>query len=540
MEMEAPKLRSAFSRAWLVVIAAASTSTLALVASPAHAQESWPPPNPPRVDLPPDKGAPVAPTPPPPPPVVEPLPPAAPAEPAESTASPVEVAAPRPSAPSSSADETLVHVVAPTRPRGELSYGSKDGQLYLRTPGDELILLPSLRLDMDGLSSSSFATKASDNQLVFSRARVDAAGWVFSKAYFDLSIDFVTGPSLRHVDNYVAVAPWGDRVIFQLGQFDVPFTLENRTSDRYLDFVHRGPAIRGFAVPENKDQGLMVHGTNPDRNFYYSAAVLNGAGPTVTGVDDKLDVMARAWIAPFSFHDPDGLRAVTVGGSAWTGDRSHGPVLTSQTTPAGQMALDPSVYWNMPPAANLISREQGRLRAFALELDAPFANRFGVRFEWTTKHQPLSVFDVSTPGREMLVAGLTLSGWSSYGEVWGWVLGDNRMLGVPAEAGLQMPLRYSDLDRTSRRHGVMVAARVDYIDEKMSPGPSAVRNSLGASGQGATKLTSFTLGASYWFTRRARVNLNYVLDRLDGSTPYILGLQSKSDWELLVRTSLAL
>ena len=105
---------------------------------------------------------------------------------------------------------------------------------------------------MDGLASSSLSTKTSDNQLVLSRARVDAAGWVFSKVYFDLSIDFVTGPSLRHVDNYVAVAPWGDRVVFQAGQFDVPFTLENRTSDRYLDFVHRGPAVRAFAVPEKE------------------------------------------------------------------------------------------------------------------------------------------------------------------------------------------------------------------------------------------------------------------------------------------------
>jgi hypothetical protein len=204
------------------------------------------------------------------------------------------------------------------------------------------------------------------------------------------------------------------------------------------------------------------------------------------------------------------------------------------------MALDPSVYWTTPPSSDLVLREQGRLRAFALELDAPFAHRFGARFEWTTKHQPLSAFDVSTGGHDTLVAGLTLSGWSTYGEVWGWVLGDNRMLGVPAEAGLQLPVRYSDLERTSRRHGVMVAARVDYIDEKMSPGASAVRNGLGVSGDGETKLTSFTFGATYWFTRRARVNLNYVYNRLDGSTPYVLGLERKSDYELLVRTSLAL
>jgi hypothetical protein len=533
MKTESSVRRSAASsRKWLA--AATGAAALALVSPAARADEPWPPPNPPRVDLTPAGAAEPAPSPS--PAVVEPLPAAEPAEPAAPL--PPEPSPSRAAAPTS-ADETLVRVATPPREPGQLTYGSKDGQLFLRTAHEELVLLPSLRLDMDGLASSQFSTHRSDNQVVFSRARVDAAGWVLSKVFFDLSMDFVTGPSLRHVDNYVAVAPWGDRIILQLGQFDAPFTLENRTSDRYLDFVHRGPAVRAFAIPENKDQGVMVHGTNPDRNFYYSAAVLNGAGPTVTGVDDKLDVMARAWIAPFSFHDPDGLRGITVGGSAWTGDRSHGPVLASQTTEGGHVALDPSVYW-VPPPSDLVVREQGRLRAFALELDAPFAHRFGVRFEWTTKHQPLSAFDVTTPGRDMLVAGLTLSGWSTYGEAWAWVLGDNRMLGVPAEAGLQLPLRYSDLERTSRKHGVMLAARIDYVDERMTPGPSAVRNGLGVSADGDTKLTSLMFGATYWFTRRARLNLNYVYNRIGGTTPYALGLESRTDWEVLVRTSLAL
>jgi phosphate-selective porin len=533
----------------MIWLALAGAISVAAGARPVRAEEQqWPPSTPPRVDLRPDGTA--QPAPPPPPTIVEPLPAAAPEPepskpaPEPSTPAPAPAAPPpvesRPAVSSSSADETLVHVATPEPPRGQLSYGSKDGQLYLRTAYDEVVLLPSLQLDFDANSSSTFYASLNKSDATFSRARLDVAGWAYSKVFVNLAADFANGPSLRHVDNYVAVAPWGDRVILQLGQFDAPFTLENRTSDRYLDFIDRGAAVRAFAIPENKDQGAMVHGTNPAQNFYYSAAVMNGEGPTVSRVDSRFDVMARGWIAPFSFHDPEGLRSVTVGGSAWTGDRSAGPYLEPQTTQAGQTTLDPSVFWTMPPATPVKVREQGRLRAFALELNAPFLDRFGLRFEWITKRQPLSAYDFADANHPMLVAGLTLSGFSTYGEVWAWVLGDSRMLGVPAAPGLELPLRYRDLQANSKQHGLMLAARVDYIDEKMSLGPSARMNGLGVSAAGSTKLTAYTFGATYWFTRRARLNLNYVLNRIDGTTPFVLGLQTKSEHEVMVRTSLAL
>ena len=59
--------------------------------------------------------------------------------------------------------------------------------------------------------------------------------------------DAVAASVLPATDNYVAFAPAGDRLIVQAGQFDAPFTLENRTSDAYTDFIERSMAARRWA-----------------------------------------------------------------------------------------------------------------------------------------------------------------------------------------------------------------------------------------------------------------------------------------------------
>jgi hypothetical protein len=421
-----------------------------------------------------------------------------------------------------------------------LAYGSKDGQLFLSAYGGNVLLLPSVRLEANAHSASVSNVNADPQGAGLDLARIDLAGWFGGKVFFDFSADVASASSLRYVDNYVAVAPWDDRVIFQLGQFDAPFTLENRTPDRYLDFVGRGAAVRSFAIPENKDQGAMVHGTNPAHNFYYSAAVMNGAGPTVSGVDSKFDVLARAWIAPFSFDGPPILRDLTVGGSGWTGDRVTGPVYQGLTTQTGYTAADPGAWWMVGPPSNFLIRERGRLYAGAFEVNASFMHRFGARFEWIYKKQPLSAFDVTDGAHPMIAGGLDLSGWATYAEVWGWVLGDDRIIGAPARPGLQLPLRLRDLRDGGPRNGLMLAARVDYVDQDMTRTAYSSMVNLVAGAEGATKLKSLTLGASYWFTRRARLNVNYIVNSIDGDTPYLNGLAKKSEQELLVRTALSL
>jgi Phosphate-selective porin O and P len=506
------------------VLAGVALARVLTGASSARAAEPWPPTTAPQVEGPVESPPARAPTP------VVPAPSPPPALPPPPEPAPESVA---------SAPDVVTVTSEPPRATHE-RWGSHDGQLFARTPRDELVLLPVARVELGGRGLATQEANASQGTLALDQARLDLAGWAYSKAYFDVSADFASGPSLRHVDNFVAIEPWGNRAILQVGQFDAPFSLENRTPDRYLDFAARGAAVRAFAIPENKDQGVMVHGADPSGRYYYSAGVFNGAGPGVTGVDAHVDVMGRAWVAPFAFGDPEGLRDIRLGASVWTGDHANGPLLAPQTTQGGYAIFDSNLWWTNGAASPFELREHGRLNAVGLELDAPIAHRFGVRFEWFAKRQALVALDVAEPAHPATAGGLTLSGWATYGEVWGWVVGDDEILGAPAAAGLELPTRLRELRDTTPTLAVKLSARVDYLDEQLTLASDATSAGLGVASVGTTKLTALTLGATGWYTRRARVTVDYVYNRLGGSTPYLNGLDARTEHELLVRAAFAL
>jgi hypothetical protein len=524
-----------------VLASASAVATLVVLTASAAAAEPWPPLTAPHVDLEPGE----LPAPPAPPaPEIAPAPPPPASAPPPAAAPPPPVFPPPPAPPPPAAEpgvgaDLVRRAPPPEAPRALGARGSVDGQLYLRTLGDGLVLLPTLRLETDARSVATDQPYASGRTLALGRAVLDVTGWAGGTLAVALSADLAARASWWKADNFVALAPWGRRLIVQVGRFDAPFSLENRTPERYLDLVDRGAAVRAFAIPANKDQGLMVHGVDPDGHVYYAAAVLSGKGVDVAAVDAHVDVMGRAWVAPFSFGDPDSLRAITLGGSVWTGDRATGGALAPQTTQAGFTVLDANVWDAKGAMTPFELRERGRLRATALEVDAPIAHRFGARFEWLAKRQPLEALDVANSARPTSVGALALSGWAMYGELWAWALGDDRLLGAPAAAGLGLPVRLSDFVAGSPRPGLRLAARVDYVDEQLSRsgtnGPE-----VGVASLGETKLTALTLGASGWYSRRAHLAIDYVFNRVAGDTPYVVGLSGRTEHEVLMRLSLAL
>jgi phosphate-selective porin len=439
---------------------------------------------------------------------------------------------------------------APAADLGEPLAGFSDGTAFLRSPDNEFIFFPNGRLQVDGYFFKS-ANATPKNTFLLRRARLELAGWMGTFAYFSIGADFVVGtPSantspvvqtnLNATDDYVAIAPWGDVAILQFGQFDAPFTLENRTSDKYFDFMERSVTVRAFGVPTNKEQGFMLHGTTPARHFYYSAAVINGDGQNFRNTDGNFDLLGRAWIAPASFGAPELLRGITVGGSFWTGDRTNALALPAQTTQAGFAILNPAWAWTSGTTTTPVELHQfGRLNAFALELNAPIGHRAGVRWEYVWKHQPLAVANIAVPKFPVALGGADLRGWSTYGEAWYWLMGDDTIIGEP---GMQLPTRYKKFGVKPPRDGVMLAARLDYLDETVSESSDAAALMLGSPVTGTTKLTALTLGVNYWHSKRFRATANYVLNHFDGTTPYVTTLKGKSanEQELLFRLAIAL
>ncbi|HVR02569.1 MAG TPA: porin, partial [Polyangia bacterium] len=138
-------------------------------------------------------------------------------------------------------------VVAPPPPPEEPLAGFSNGTAFLRSPDNGFVLFPNGRLQSDLYLYKTGAPYAlvPKNSFILKRARLELAGWVGAFVYFQIGADFATGApaaagvtpaqtNINATDDFVALAPCEDYFILQVGQFDAPFTLENRTSDKYF------------------------------------------------------------------------------------------------------------------------------------------------------------------------------------------------------------------------------------------------------------------------------------------------------------------
>jgi hypothetical protein len=437
--------------------------------------------------------------------------------------------------------------------------GFSDGNAFLRSPDSDFILFPSGRLQVDAYlfhySCDKNKAKIPNNTFLLRRARLELGGWIGSFVYFWLAGDFASGPpagaapvapsNLATTDDFVALAPWNNLAILQVGQFDAPFTLENRASDKYFDFMERSITVRAFGIPDNKAVGAMLHGFNDDRNYYYSVAVLNGDGQNFKNADREFDLMGRAWVAPFSFSGPGPLHDVEIGGSLWTGDRANTLAPTSQTTQAGFTFLNFGQFtttYNGTANTAMQLRQVGRMNAAAGEINAPIDHKYGVRGEFVWKHSPLSEETIASNGAGTIVRAADLEGYSFYGEAWVWLLGDDRLIGD--QQGLEPFLRYKKFGVRPIQNGLMVAVRYEHLDENVTADattpPTIVPDSPAL---GKTIVDSGELGVNYWHSKRFRATFNYVVNHFgqgSDANATLGALTSPWEQEFLFRLAVAL
>jgi hypothetical protein len=400
---------------------------------------------------------------------------------------------------------------------------------FLRSPGNEIVLFPGALLQTGGAALPQTSSVRSGFSL--RRARLELAGWLGPMFYFDVSGDFV--PETQPVasggrppnDAYVAFAPMGDQLIVQVGQFDAPFSLENRTLDPYLPFLDRSLAVRTLAVPYNKDLGVMVHGTDEARLVYYSGGVFNGDGPGVSNADDRVDVIGRVSIAPLARSSLEWLHEASLGGSVWYGQHVAGRPFPTQTTPGGYVFFEPS--WMM---GTLDLFESGSTLTMGGELNLPLGHRLGVRGEGIVKQQDLAEATVPTDGTPSTTVGhAKLDGLGLYGEAWLWLLGDDRQLPRP---GFELPVRLGRVVEPVAQHGVVVAARGELLKEDLTSAQTVNADPNLAT----TRVVTATLALTYWYGRRVRATASYAITYLSGTTENVktaIATNGRSEQELL-------
>jgi len=454
--------------------------------------------------------------------------------------------APGPS-PAPAAELKVVAAPAPGRAAdaeeaGAISAVGFSDRLYLRSPGGEVILFPGGRVQVD---AAAFPRQTPKTGAYLRRARIELTGWVGRIFYFDVSAEAALPPPaggevlppsvLPATDNYVALAPFGDRFILQAGQFDAPFTMENRTSDAYTDFIERSMVARSVGAPRNKEVGAMVHGLLGNGVFYYSAGVFNGDGPDFRNLDNQPDAIGRLTISPFASGD-SGFRRLTLGGSGWYGRHVFGPAFPPQATPGGVRFVAPQWTTGPPGGAmrSLELRENGKVLSFGAELTIPLGRHAGLRGEAVYKQQDLA--ETETLNEQVSELGAPrLTALAAYGEVWLWLAGDERMLPAP---GLQLPHRIEPRYRRAFEDGLMLAARGELAKEDLVDTNSTLADPTRAT----TRVISGTAGVNYWRGSFARISINCVLNMWSGTSETIKALRAQSmlEHELLLRFATSL
>ena len=124
------------------------------------------------------------------------------------------------------------------------------------------------------------------------RAYLGAKG-TFNKYYdFEVTADFAqavgsTPAGYTPLDVAYMNIHWWDQAQFQFGQFKMPFSLEERTSSRFVDFQERS-FVNNTSLTPGKERGAMLHGT-PIKGVNYAIAFSTGQGKNTNDADQRED-----------------------------------------------------------------------------------------------------------------------------------------------------------------------------------------------------------------------------------------------------------
>jgi len=327
----------------------------------------------------------------------------------------------------------------------------------------------------------------------------------------------VENPTVKPIPTDVFVnygpSPWAN---LEVGQFYLPFTLENRISDNTTPFLERSMAVRNIGAPLQRDIGAMFWGEAPDRSIYYALAVVNGDGPNRPNVDSRYDWAARIVRRPSSTAMSSVTRFWQIGASAKLGSRDPKKVgydLPSLTTQGGFPFWKPTYTDSLGRLNHIIpsSTQWGLAADVYVPVD---------KFDFTSEFI-YNVYDTREAVDGYQISPYTqrtgyLRGYGWYAQVAYWIFGTEEIIGFPSYG---RPL-HLDLSQPQNppRHGLQVLAKVEQL--ALTYDGAARSGSLDSkTPNGVIDVDDFEFGVSYWATKHLRVGLNYTHYMFPGAAP---------------------
>lgn len=163
------------------------------------------------------------------------------------------------------------------------------------------------------------------------RARLGVEGRFFRWINFKIEADFTDSQPLQDAYLDLALLP---ALRLRGGQFTVPFSLEQLTSDLHVDFVER--SLVNELAP-SYDRGVMVHGSLRQGVASYFLGGFNGSGQNTADNNPDKDLAARLVLAPLKASNNFWLKGFQIAGDVTWGNQSASRSVQGRTgarTPA--------------------------------------------------------------------------------------------------------------------------------------------------------------------------------------------------------------
>lgn len=514
-------------------------------------------------------------------PVPSPAPPAAEAAPAappppvsSAPSSPAPVAAPAPEAPAPLAP-ALADLPPPPPPVPAAFAGAPvvegasakplagyHGSFFLRDEHDQFHLYPRGRIHVDSHvfgGKGVYDLPAVDGgnalmpRLFLRRIRLEVAGDFLERFSFQLGGELATQPlsnangktetaagkagqdPTADTARFAAVQSAGSSaqvadawinyrncacLNFQFGQYQAPFSMENRTSNNNHPWIERNVAIRGFVVPTSKETGLTVWGELGGKLLNYQVGVFGGDGQNRPQVDSRVDVIGRVFSRPLS-KGKGPLAKAQIGASARYGQRDDDYVgydVSAITSGQGWSLWTPTYKDSESRTVHVIP--SGKQTAFGGELWVPlFGDRVVVQGEAyyvaNDTREALDGYQLTNTERLGRMRGL---GW--YGQLSVWPTGKPLVAGEPGNSSRPT---HVDFEKPVKvESGLELLAIVAGIDATYAG--AARQGEPDAKTPGSTtnpaqdiQIREYGVGMNYWYTRHVRLSVNYVAYQTPGS-----------------------
>ncbi len=128
------------------------------------------------------------------------------------------------------------------------------------------------------------------------RFKIALGGYAFTKDLtYRVQVDLAKSGTAQMLDDAWASYRFADEAQLQAGQFKMPFSREELTSDGALQFVDRANAVDAFKP--SYDIGAMVHGKAAGGKLAYNAGIFNGTGQSGTRTTNS-----GAWAVRLAAH----------------------------------------------------------------------------------------------------------------------------------------------------------------------------------------------------------------------------------------------